>query len=514
MCLTLGRPSVIEKGHYANGKEIKRSVDTDPCIGNTHYKYHGEEHILRNPATNEPIVSIVICGKNVVNDAVAFAREAFDHGPWPKMSVEERSEILMRFASLIEREAEFLGTVEALNVGKLLKECIHHEAARAAHNIRFFAKEARCWKEREFGKDITFLGREGMMTSRTCHDPAGVVGIIVPWNSPLTLGTWNIAPALATGNTVVLKPSPWAPLSLLQLGRLAREAGIPTGVLNIVPGDVEAGQMLVSHPDVNRISFTGSVGVGRTIQIENAKVRFAPVLLELGGKGANIVCEDVDIDFAVKGCALSALRSQGQSCVAGSRILVHTSRYSDFIEKLFEHVSSMRVGNHMDKETDVGPLITREHLSRVMEYIEVGKREGARLLYGGTRPQDNHLKNGNFIVPAIFVSVTPEMTIFKEEIFGPVITVTPFETEKEAVELANATRFGLSSNVWTYDDKRYERVAQQLRVGMVWQNSHFLRDLNIPFGGQKESGVGRAGGRHSLEFYTNMQVMHKVHYLE
>ncbi|OGG45435.1 hypothetical protein A2673_04200 [Candidatus Kaiserbacteria bacterium RIFCSPHIGHO2_01_FULL_50_13] len=513
MRLTLGRQSVVEKGHYANGEEIRESVDTDPFIGSAHYTYHGEEHVLYNPATNDPIMSIVICDKGAVNDAVAFAREAFDRGPWSRMSVEERSHILMRFADLIEKNAKFLGTIEALNVGKLLKECIHTEAARAVQNIRFFAKEILNWKEREFGKDVTFLSRKGMMVSRTYHDPAGVVGIIVPWNSPLTLGTWNIAPALAAGNTVVLKPSPWAPLSLLQLGRLASKAGIPTGVLNIVPGNVEAGQALVSHPVVDRIAFTGSVNVGRTIQIENAKTRFAPILLELGGKGANIVCEDADVDFAVKGCLISALRSQGQSCVAGSRMLVHASLYDEFVKKLVGQVSALRVGNHMDNETDIGPLITKEHLSRVMVYVESGEREGARLLYGGKTPEDFNLKNGNFLMPTVFENVTPEMTIFKEEIFGPVITLTSFTTEKEVGVLANATRFGLSSNVWTHDDKKYERIARKLRVGMVWQNAHFLRDLNVPFGGQKESGVGRAGGRHSLEFFSDTQAVHKVHYL-
>ena len=423
--------------------------------------------------------------------AVGKALRAF--ATWSTLTAEERSRKLLDLATLIRENATRLATIECSNVGKTYQQCVG-EILRGAENFEFFATEILHASDDTFHR---FSGRENIL-SFTKQYPVGVVGQIVPWNSPFVLGTWNIAPALAYGNTVVMKPSLWAPCSLMALGELARQVGIPDGVLNIVPGGNEAGETLVRHAYISRVAFTGSAKVGRLVQIANAETRFAPVSLELGGKSANIVFGDADMDDVPR-IAWSIFRSQGQSCVAGARVLVEESIFDAFLACLLAATRKLRIGDPMDPKNDFGPLINETHLTNVLGSIQSGKEAGATLVCGGNRIDHT----GTFLEPTIFTGVTPTMRIFQEEIFGPVLCITTFKDEAEAIHLANATRYGLSSNVWTQDVKRALRVADRVNAGMIWVNGHFVRDLRAPFGGTKESGVGRQGARHSREFYTD-----------
>ena len=488
--------------------QVKSKVKTDPYInGERVASSSNETYTSKNPSNNEEFATFPLCNAEDVNKAVLAARKAYDKGPWGKMPTKERVKLLRKFADLIEKNADLLGAIESYDVGKLLKECVNHDVARASANIRFFADKVSQAEDEVFFNDAAFLGKQIKTISVTRRDPIGVAGLIVPWNSPIMLATWKIGPCLATGNTCVIKPSPWALLSVLQLGELAQEAGIPDGVLNIVPGGVEAGKALVAHPGVDRISFTGSVRGGKEVNQSNASVRLAPVSLELGGKSPTVVFCDADLDFAIKGVARGIFRSQGQSCVAGSRLLLDHAIYQEFIEGLKSYVSEMKIGDQLDQDSDIGPLITEEHAQNVLSMIESGIKEGATLTIGGQRIKEGDLAKGNFISPAIFENVQAEMKIWKEEIFGPVLVVMPFSSEAEALHLANDTNFGLSSSVWTNNYERALRVAGEIEAGMTWVNSHFVRDLRSPFGGIKESGIGSEGGRYSLEFYTKPKMM-------
>ena len=306
---------------------------------------------------------------------------------------------------------------------------------------------------------------------------------------------------------MLVKPTPWALLSVLQLGELAHRAGVPPGVLNIVPGGLEAGQSLVAHQGVDRISFTGSVAAGKEVNRNNAQARLAPVLLELGGKSPSLVFADADLDMALKGVSRGIFRSQGQSCVAGSRLLLEESIYDQFLERLAAAMAEMKIGDPSSDDTEIGPLITPEHLARVQAYVQAGLDEGARLVVGGRIPVDSALGDGNFLEPTLFDEVTSAMRIWREEIFGPVLVVMPFQNDEEAIRKANDTSFGLSSSVWTSNLERAFYVSGKIQSGMTWVNSHFVRDLRSPFGGVKDSGIGSEGGRYGLEFYTQPKMI-------
>jgi 5-carboxymethyl-2-hydroxymuconic-semialdehyde dehydrogenase len=481
----------LETRHFVDGQRIAAySSDTYQSI---------------NPSDGSVLATFSLANEEDVDRAVCAARKAFDKGPWPRLSDAKRVALLHRFADGIAAHAEQLGTIEAADVGKLLSECINHDVARASANIRFFADAITHGHSEAFFKQSKFLDDELETLSVTRRMPIGVAGLIVPWNSPLMLATWKLGPCLASGNTCVLKPSPWALLSILQLGEIANEAGIPPGVLNIVPGDVLAGEALVSHRGVNRISFTGSVTAGKAVQIANAQCRLAPVSLELGGKSPSIVFADADLEAAVAGVARGIFRSQGQSCVAGSRLLVEESIKSEFVEKLESHIDRYVIGSALDSASTLGPLVSEEHLLHVESMIAKAVEEGARLYCGGDRPEKP--AKGFYIKPCIFDEVSPEMEIWRSEVFGPVLSVIGFKDEAEALNLANDSEFGLSSSVWTSSHDKAMRVSFAIESGMTWVNSHFLRDLRSPFGGIKDSGVGSEGGNYSLDFYTRPKMV-------
>jgi aminomuconate-semialdehyde/2-hydroxymuconate-6-semialdehyde dehydrogenase len=461
----------------------------------------GKTFSVLNPTDNEILTDLAEAGVEDVNRAVAAARKAFDQGPWPKMKTAERAKMLRRFAELLVKHAPELERIESLDVGKPVKESGGHDIPRAANNFSFFADALSQWTQDAHWTESNSLGMDVNLLSVTMRQPLGVAGIIIPWNSPMMLGTWKLAPCLAAGCTAVLKPSELAPLSLMKLGEIAQEAGLPPGALNIVSGFGEVGSALVSHPEVNAVSFTGGVPTGKRV-MKAAADTLKRVSLELGGKSPNIIFADADLDMAVKGSVRAIFRSQGQSCVAGSRLILQDAIYDRFMERFLATVANLKVGDPLDPTTDFGPLITAQHRERVEGFIQAGLDEGARLLTGGKRPDDPALRRGNFLLPTVFAGVTSSMRICQEEIFGPVLSVQRFHDETEAIQLANDTVYGLAGFLWTQDVNRALRVASAVKTGMMWVNSFFLRDLRTPFGGARESGLGREGGRYSLEFYT------------
>jgi acyl-CoA reductase-like NAD-dependent aldehyde dehydrogenase len=461
----------------------------------------GKTFPVLNPATNEVLTELAEAGVDDVNRAVAAARDAFDDGPWPKMKTAERAKKLRRFAELLVKHAPELEQVESLDVGKPVKESGGHDIPRAANNFSFFADALSQWTQDAHWTEGNSLGVDVNLLSVTMRQPVGVAGIIIPWNSPMMLGTWKLAPCLAAGCTAVLKPSELAPLSLMKLGEIAQEADLPPGVLNVISGFGEVGAALATHPDVNAVSFTGGVATGKRV-MRAAADSLKRISLELGGKSPNIVFADADLDLAVKGAIRAIFRSQGQSCVAGSRLLLQDAIYDRFMERFLSATGKLKVGDPLDPATDFGPLITAQHRERVEGYIRAGLDEGATLLTGGKRPSDPSLQKGNYLLPTVFENVTPAMRVCREEIFGPVLSVQRFRDEAEAIRLANATVYGLAGFIWTRDVNRALRTASAVKTGMVWVNSFFLRDLRTPFGGAGESGFGREGGRYSLEFYT------------
>lgn len=496
-----------------DAKEVLSKVRCDHFVDGEYVKSYGtKEETLLNPANNEPIATFKLGNAKDINHAVSIASAAFHNGPWRHMEIEERAQILYKMAGLINDNSEFLAMLESLNVGKLYKACLHGDVPRAAENFKFFTTPRWRHMTERYRMGSNFLGRSIDAESIVDREPLGVCGIIKPWNSPLMLASWYLAPCLLMGNTCVIKPSPWAPLSIMQLGEIANEAGLPSGVLNIVPGGADAGQALVKNQDVRGIVFTGGDKIGRSIQIENAQVRRKGPHLELGGKAPTIVFDDADMNLAVEGVAHGIFRSQGQSCIAGSRLLVEEKIYPEFMRRLVEYVKTLKISDQFDPAAHIGPLINRTHLQRVEDYIKSGIKEGARLVCGGKRPQGENLDRGNFLEPTIFEVNKPSIKIYREEIFGPVLTTRSFKTVEQAVLMANDTDYGLSANIWTEDLEKAKRVAKALDVGMVWVNCYFVRDLNTPFGGRKCSGNGSAGGRYILEYFSQPKMTCIAHY--
>ncbi len=457
----------------------------------------GEEFDVLDPVSNETYIQASAGQKADIDLAVAAARRAFTEGPWPKMLPRERSRILHKVADIVESRDAQLAELESFDSGLPITQA-KGQARRAAENFRFFADLIVAQHDDTFkvpGRQVNYVNRK----------PIGVAGLITPWNTPFMLESWKLGPALATGNTVVLKPAEFTPLSASLWGEIFREAGVPDGVFNLVNGMGEdAGDALVKHPDVPLISFTGESSTGSLI-FGNAAPFLKGLSMELGGKSPAVVFADADLDAALDATVFGVFSLNGERCTAGSRILVQRDIYDEFVERYAERAKNVVVGLPSDPATEVGALVHPEHYAKVMSYVEIGKSEG-RLVAGGGRPEGFPV--GNFVAPTVFADVRPDARIFQEEIFGPVVAITPFDTDEEALELANNTKYGLAAYIWTSNLKRAHNFAQSVEAGMVWLNSNNVRDLRTPFGGVKASGLGHEGGYRSIDFYTDQQAVH------
>lgn len=451
-----------------------------------------------NPATGSRLATVALGGKEEIDEAVRAARAAFDRGPWPRMSLKERCQILRKVGDLILLEKETLAQAETMDTGKPISESLNGDIPRAALNFHFFSDYAQCVNEECYttGPDERHIA---------VREPIGVAGLITPWNLPLYLATWKIAPCLVMGNTCVLKPAEWTPYTASLLGDIMTRAGVPNGVFNVVHGfgADSAGEALTRHPDVSLISFTGETSTGRAIMAA-ASATLKKLSFELGGKGANIVFGDANFEEAMDTAVRAAYRNQGQICLAGSRLFVERSIADRAAEYLVEKVRAIKVGDPLLQETQMGALISKEHMEKVQQYIEIGKREG-KLLVGGDRLSD--LGDGYFLSPSLFSGLPNASRFCQEEIFGPALPIIPFDSEDDVIEMANSTPYGLSSCIWSEDVNRCHRVSTRLRSGLVWVNCWFARDLRTPFGGQKSSGLGREGGRYSLEFFSEAKTI-------
>ncbi|HEX5730091.1 5-carboxymethyl-2-hydroxymuconate semialdehyde dehydrogenase [Microbacterium sp.] len=469
--------------HYIDGESVD-SID-------------GDTFDVLDPVTNDTYLQAAAGKKADVDRAVASARRAFTDGQWPRMLPRERSRVLHRIADIVESRDARLAELESFDSGLPITQALG-QARRAAENFRFFADLIVAQTDDAFkvpGRQLNYVNRK----------PIGVAGLITPWNTPFMLESWKLGPALATGNTVVLKPAEFTPLSASLWAGIFEEAGLPNGVFNLVNGlGEDAGDALVKHPDVPLISFTGESSTGQLI-FANAAPFLKGLSMELGGKSPAIVFADADLDAAIDATIFGVFSLNGERCTAGSRILVQREVYDEFVERYAAQASRVVVGYPHDPATEVGALVHPEHYEKVMSYVELGKTEG-RLVAGGGRPDG--FPTGNFVQPTVFADVAPEARIFQEEIFGPVVAITPFDTWQDALALANDTKYGLAAYLWTNDLKGAHNFAQSIEAGMVWLNSNNVRDLRTPFGGVKASGLGHEGGYRSIDFYTDQQAVH------
>jgi acyl-CoA reductase-like NAD-dependent aldehyde dehydrogenase len=451
-----------------------------------------------NPATGEVLASVAEAREADIDAAVRAARAAMEPGSeWRRMDAIDRGRKVAALGQAIRERADELARLETLDNGKPLREAAI-DITQAADAFEYYAG----WASKLEGETIPVRGR---VLNYTVREPVGVVGGIIPWNFPLLMAAWKVAPALACGNAIVLKPAEQTPLTALELAALADGVGLPPGVLNVVPGFGQtAGAALVAHPDVDKIAFTGSTAVGKRIMREGAD-SLKKVSLELGGKSPNIVFEDADLDGAVRGAFNGIFYNAGQCCTAGSRLLVQESIHREFMDRLVERVGRLQPGESLEPKRRYGPVISQEQLDRVLGYIEKGREEGATVLTGGSRASGEAAGGGYWIEPTIFDGVTPDSTIAREEIFGPVLATLTFADEEEAIDLANRTIYGLAAALWTKDIKRAHRVAARIQAGTIWVNTYHPLDAASPFGGYKQSGYGRELGRHSLELYTQVK---------
>lgn len=468
----------IDCHHYVNGKYIPSK--------------NGETFENMNPATEEVLGYVAKGSKEDVDEAVRIARQALN-GDWGKMTTSERSKIIRKVGDLILERQDELAVLESLDTGKPLSLASHLDIPRAAYNFHFFADFMTTVSNESYQQDDTAI-------HYSVRRPVGVVGLINPWNLPLLLMTWKLAPALAAGNTVVMKPSEVTPMTATVLAEICSDAGVPEGVVNLIHGFGDAGAAITSHPDVDAIAFTGETTTGTAI-MQAASPTLKKLSFELGGKNPNVIFADADLDDAIATTMRSSFLNQGEVCLCGSRIYVERPIYDQFLGRFVEKTKGLKVGNPFEKGTDLGAVVSEEHYNKVLSYLEIAKEEGGTFLTGGKAA---NIDKGYFIEPTIITGLGDDSRCVREEIFGPVVTVTPFDTEEEVMEKMNDTNYGLGASVWTSDVKRAARVSSKIEAGMVWINTWFLRDLRTPFGGQKHSGLGREGGAHSFDFYTEL----------
>lgn len=452
---------------------------------------------VRNPATEEVIANVPLGTKEDASSAIDAARESFDSGAWSNKTPAERSQILWKLADLVEADALKIAALESMNVGKTIKYSRDSDLPFIIDNLRFFAGAARLLE----GKSASEYS--GLGTSIIRREPIGVVVGVVPWNYPLYIAVWKMAPALAAGNTVVVKPASLTPLTLLEFAKLAQTAGVPDGVLNVVTGPGEViGEELATSPKVDMISLTGDTSTGKKI-MQMASGNLKKVHLELGGKAPFIVLNDANMDAATEGAVVAAFWNSGQDCTAATRVYVHESIHDAFVELLVEKARRIRIGDPLDEGTDMGPLVSGKQRERIEAYVKSGIEEGANLIHGGKRPEN--LKKGYFFEPTIFTGVEQKMRICQEEIFGPVLSVSGFSTVDEVIEKANDVVYGLASSVWGKDITDLVRIANRLKYGTVWINEHGVLTSETPHGGFKQSGFGKDLSLYSLEEYTQVK---------
>jgi betaine-aldehyde dehydrogenase len=453
-----------------------------------------------NPSTGEKIADFPRASLEDCGLAIEAAREAFDNGEWPRMAFAERSIYLLKIAQLIREQARELAEIESQDTGKTNKQTTFIDVPTCADTFEYFAGVAAMLAEET-------VKVPAPAESRLLREPTGVVAAIIPWNYPLIMAAWKIAPALACGNTIVFKPSNLASLSILELAKIFKQAGLPHGVINVITGEgKEIGPELAANSAIDMITFTGSTAVGKEI-MRLAAGNVKKIHLELGGKSPNIVFSDCDLEAAVGGTLSAIFMNQGQMCTAGSRLLLQEGIYDKFMQLLVEKTKKLKLGNAADYTTDFGPLISEEQRKRVLKYIDLGLKEKAKLVCGGKIPAGPDLKNGFFLEPTIFENADNRMTIAQEEIFGPVLAVIKFSTVEEAIALANDTSFGLAAMVWTTDQQKSDRLARSLKAGTVWINTYGGFYNEVPFGGYKQSGLGRELGQAGLVEYTQLKTI-------
>lgn len=476
-------PKVVNQKMWINGK----AVDA----------VNGKTFPTLNPATGDVICYVAEGDKADIDLAVKAAREAYEHGPWSRMNPSERGRLINKLADAIEANRHELALLESLDNGKPLIDSLGADLPLTISCYRYYAG----WADKIHGKTLPV---DGPYFAYTRHEPIGVVGQIIPWNFPLLMQAWKWGPALACGNTIVLKPAEQTPLTALKVAQLATEVGFPPGVVNVVPGyGPTAGAALSGHMDVDKIAFTGETTTGKLIMTAAAQSNLKRVSLELGGKSPNIVFADANLDVAVEGAYFGLFFNQGQCCVAGSRLFVEESVYDEFVAKITKKAKNRRLGDPFDLQTEQGPQVSEEQMQRILGYIESGHVDGAKMLTGGKR-QGN---KGYFVEPTVFADVEDHMKIAQEEIFGPVMSILKFKNIDDVLTRANKTCYGLAAAVWTQDVQKAHQIAHALRAGTVWVNCYDVFDARAPFGGFKMSGIGRELGEYALQMYTEIKTV-------